>query len=428
MTTLLPQPKAKFFGTDGLPLNGGKVYFYDAGTTTPKNTYTNYGGLTANTNPVVLDAYGEADIWLSDGLYKVVLKTSADVTLWTVDNVGDLASVASTAGFGQAATIASASQVDLGTINSHFAAITGTTTITSFGSSAAITAPLYLIKFDNALTLTHSSNLLLPGSDNITTAAQDRAWCEYLGSGAWRVFAYMKANGAPTLYGPATAANAVLIGPASGADAVPTFRALTTADVPLTYKKQIYTSGSGSWTSPANTTSSMVFKVTVTGGGGGGGYGNLVGTGGGAGATAIKYVTGLAASTNYAYVVGTGGAGGTSGAQTGTTGGNSTFNDGTTTYTGAGGVGGTPSGGLGGLGGSATNGDINIAGGDGDGSNNAQIPGGSGGASYWGSGGTGGNAVAGTSGRAYGSGGGAATNSNNGGSGASGIIQIEWIG
>jgi len=192
-------------------------------------------------------------------------------------------------------------------------------------------------------------------------------------------------------------------------------------------QKQVYTSGSGNWTSPANITSATVFKVTVTGAGAGGGYGNLVGTGGGAGATAIKYVTGLAASTGYAYAVGAAGAGGTSGAQTGTTGGSSTFNDGTTTYTGAGGVGGTPSGGPGGLGGTATNGDINIFGGDGDGSNNSQIPGGSGGASFWGSGGTGGNAVAGTAGRAYGSGGAAGTNSNNGGAGAGGIVTIEWV-
>jgi hypothetical protein len=88
MASLSPAPKLQFFGTDGLPLVGGKLYTYSAGTTTPIATYTDYTQNTQNTNPVILDSNGEADVWLSDAInYKYVLKTAADVTLFTVDYI-----------------------------------------------------------------------------------------------------------------------------------------------------------------------------------------------------------------------------------------------------------------------------------------------------------------------------------------------------
>jgi hypothetical protein len=88
MASLSPTPKLQFFGTDGLPLVGGKLYTYSAGTTTPLATYTDHTANTANPNPVILDSNGEADVWLPETTsYKYILKTSADVTLYTVDYV-----------------------------------------------------------------------------------------------------------------------------------------------------------------------------------------------------------------------------------------------------------------------------------------------------------------------------------------------------
>jgi hypothetical protein len=72
-------------------LVGGKLYAYTAGTSTPKDTYTSYTLGTANTNPVILDARGEADVWLN-GSYKLTLKDSIDVQIWSVDDVRDLTS------------------------------------------------------------------------------------------------------------------------------------------------------------------------------------------------------------------------------------------------------------------------------------------------------------------------------------------------
>ena len=82
---------AQFFDNNGNVLSGGKIYTYQAGTTTPLATYTSSTGNTAHTNPIVLDSAGRVpggEIWNQLQLYKFVLKTSAEVTIATYDNVG----------------------------------------------------------------------------------------------------------------------------------------------------------------------------------------------------------------------------------------------------------------------------------------------------------------------------------------------------
>lgn len=82
---------AQFFDNNGNPLTGGKIYTYEAGTTTPAVTYTTLAGTTPHTNPIILDSAGRVpggEIWLTiPDFYKFVLKTSADVTLGTWDNI-----------------------------------------------------------------------------------------------------------------------------------------------------------------------------------------------------------------------------------------------------------------------------------------------------------------------------------------------------
>ena len=86
-TSLSPTPKLQFFDLNGAPLSGGLLYTYAAGTTTPLASYTDSTGLIANTNPIVLDSRGEANVWLSGAIYKFALYTSAGVLIWTVDNI-----------------------------------------------------------------------------------------------------------------------------------------------------------------------------------------------------------------------------------------------------------------------------------------------------------------------------------------------------
>lgn len=85
---LSPVIKHRYFTEDGAPLVGGKFYTYQAGTSTPQATFTDESGVTPNTNPIILDANGEFDMWLDPTLsYKFVLLDSADVEQWTVDDV-----------------------------------------------------------------------------------------------------------------------------------------------------------------------------------------------------------------------------------------------------------------------------------------------------------------------------------------------------
>ena len=86
-TSLSPTPKLQFFDLNGAPLSGGLLYTYAAGTTTPLASCTDSTGLIANTNPIVLDSRGEANVWLSGAIYKFALYTSAGVLIWTVDNI-----------------------------------------------------------------------------------------------------------------------------------------------------------------------------------------------------------------------------------------------------------------------------------------------------------------------------------------------------
>jgi hypothetical protein len=87
----------QFFSNDGLPLNAGRIYTYQAGSTTPFPTYTDVNGLIANTNPIILGTDGRppSTIWLDEGyFYKFVLKDSDDVTIQTYDNLYGIIGVA----------------------------------------------------------------------------------------------------------------------------------------------------------------------------------------------------------------------------------------------------------------------------------------------------------------------------------------------
>lgn len=87
MAVLTPSPKMQFESAAGVPLSGGKVYTYTAGTTTPQATFTDSTGATPNSNPVILNSRGEASIWLGAASYKFKLTDANDVEIWTVDYI-----------------------------------------------------------------------------------------------------------------------------------------------------------------------------------------------------------------------------------------------------------------------------------------------------------------------------------------------------
>lgn len=102
--------------------------------------------------------------------------------------------MAQTADLNASDTIASASTTDLGTKAAQYLQITGTTTITAFGTVKA--GIVKIVEFAGTLTLTHNgTSLILPGAANITTAAGDTAVMVSEGSGNWRCAHYQRASG-----------------------------------------------------------------------------------------------------------------------------------------------------------------------------------------------------------------------------------------
>lgn len=79
----------QFFDNNGVPLAGGLIYTYAAGTTTPQATFTTSAGSISHTNPIVLDSAGRVnEIWLTSGVtYKFVIRDSAGVLIGTFDNI-----------------------------------------------------------------------------------------------------------------------------------------------------------------------------------------------------------------------------------------------------------------------------------------------------------------------------------------------------
>jgi len=82
----------QYFDDAGNPLVNGKVYFYETGTTTPKNTYADINYNIANANPVILTAAGRQPNIFFDGVAKAILTKSDDTQILVRDPVGDTAS------------------------------------------------------------------------------------------------------------------------------------------------------------------------------------------------------------------------------------------------------------------------------------------------------------------------------------------------
>lgn len=153
---------AQFFTDSGIPLAGGLIYTYAAGTTTPQAAYTTSSGSTAHSNPIVLNSAGRVasggEIWLTDAVsYKFVLQTSAAVTIGTYDNVtGNASGVAA----GIYATFAASSGASLVGYTQGNASAVATTvqaklrqsvSVLDFGASTSATATANTTAFTNAL-------------------------------------------------------------------------------------------------------------------------------------------------------------------------------------------------------------------------------------------------------------------------------------
>lgn len=141
--------------------------------------------------------------------YKRIIKLS-DASTWRTDNpvqTADTSIATALAAYlplaggtmtgplnlNEAAPLASAATINLDSMTGSWGHVTGTTGV----STMTLAAGWRILVFDGALTLTHSSNLILPGSANITTVAGDSCLVIGEGSGVTRMVAYWLVDGKP---------------------------------------------------------------------------------------------------------------------------------------------------------------------------------------------------------------------------------------
>ena len=85
--SMAPVPVFQFLSNTGAVLAGGKLHTYLAGTSTNSPVFSDLALTTEHANPIVLDSSGRAAFYMGNQTLKFVLKDSADVTIWTQDNV-----------------------------------------------------------------------------------------------------------------------------------------------------------------------------------------------------------------------------------------------------------------------------------------------------------------------------------------------------
>lgn len=222
---------------------------------------------------------------LTTGIYTLIY----DGTNFVLSN--PTTATAATQLLARGTAIASAATTDIGAADSDYIEISGTTGITSLGTTA--TRNHVWVKFQSTLLLTHNAtSLILPTGANITTTAGDKAEFVRISGGNWQCLNYERASGA------------ALAGAGSGVDA------------------QIFTA-SGTWTKPAS--GSTVYIVIISGGGGGSSRNTTGNAGGGGGGGVHTIMVPFATmSSTETVIVGSGGSG-NSGDSDGGNGGNSSI-------------------------------------------------------------------------------------------------------
>lgn len=133
---------------------------------------------------------------INSGIEADNIASNAITTAKIINDAVTTAKLAHPVLFEKSSDIASATTTDLSTATGNAADITGTTTITAFGTVQS--GAMFQLRFTGALILTHNAtSLILPTGANITTAAGDTAVVESLGSGNWVLVSYQRKDGTP---------------------------------------------------------------------------------------------------------------------------------------------------------------------------------------------------------------------------------------
>jgi len=141
---------AQYFDDAGDPLSSGKIYFYETGTTTLKDTFSDINQTIANTNPVILSAAGRQPNIFFSGTAKAILVDKNDVQILVRDPVGQTASVF---GDGWVATkIYSADAVVLGSDGQYYRSLAAGNQNNDPTSTSGYWTLLYSVEWNSGIT------------------------------------------------------------------------------------------------------------------------------------------------------------------------------------------------------------------------------------------------------------------------------------
>lgn len=169
----------------------------DQGTDDPKQARTELATLIDKFNELRTHVTSFAQTFLDDASAAAVRATIgalSDLVGDTTPQLGGALDTNSKAiNESEGTPVASAATTNIWVADGGTLHVTGSTTITSFGTAPRVGAWRKVI-FDGALILTHGANLNLPGAANITTAAGDFAFV-YADTTTQFDVLYFKANG-----------------------------------------------------------------------------------------------------------------------------------------------------------------------------------------------------------------------------------------
>lgn len=174
--SLAPSPLISQQDTTGSPLVGGQLFVYLTGSQTPTPTFTDASGSTPNPNPVILNDYGQAQVWLSAAVtyrFQMALPGDGDAVtpptdpIWTVDNISVTSGVTSIGGVGGAITLGAG----LSIVGQMLSATVYRDYISGLGLSAAGSTSTFGVAPGLAVDSTNAAIMSLSVSLNKTTSA-----------------------------------------------------------------------------------------------------------------------------------------------------------------------------------------------------------------------------------------------------------------
>lgn len=133
MPVSIAGPKFYVFDSNGDPVEGAKINTYEIDGVTRKETFNGEDGA-ANSNPVLTNAAGYADVYL-DGVYAIVVTDADDNLIWSEN------------------PITSGNQLAQAWVNKRTAAFASTTSITIVGNCTSIFMPGRRIKIQDSADL-----------------------------------------------------------------------------------------------------------------------------------------------------------------------------------------------------------------------------------------------------------------------------------